>query len=301
MPDPDAGDGDKANLTCSMVAMSTVPETPARPRPPRVQHLLEVTRSERISPHMVRLVLGGPGFARIEFKTDTDQYIKLLFADPALGLERPYDMEALREELSPEQMPCTRTYTIRHVDHEREEIWVDFVIHGEEGIAGPWAAAAQPGDSISFFGPGSGYTPRAEADYHLLAGDESALPAIASALEAMPAQAQGTAFIEVHDSAEEQEISAPAGVELVWIHRGGDFTPETTQLQQRIEQLTIPEGDVQVFIHGERERMKQLRHLLVKERGMERKGMSLSAYWAYGRVEQEFQAEKRLPIGKIDD
>lgn len=279
--------------------MSTEAPSP-RPRRTRVQTVMEVIRTVRLSPHMVRVVLGGEGFRQLEFKDGTDQYIKLLFADPALGLERPYDMDALREELAPAQMPVSRTYTIRYADTENEQIWVDFVVHGDEGLAGPWAAAVQPGELISFFGPGSGYGPRPEADFHLLAGDEAALPAIAAALEAMEDHARGTAIIEVRDAAEEVQLTAPAGVDVKWLHRGGGFSPESARLVQHLQSLEIPEGDVQVFIHGEREQMKAVRRLLVQQRGMERRGMSLSAYWALGSYEDQFQAEKRMPIGNID-
>lgn len=275
-------------------------EPAAKPRKKREQRVLQVVRTERLTEHMTRLVLGGEGFDAIEFKDDTDQYIKLLFADPTLGLERPYDMDALREQLPSKQMPVTRTYTIRHIDRENKQIWVDFVIHGDEGLAGPWAAAAQPGDLISFFGPGSGYSPRAEADWHLLAGDESALPAIAASLEGMDPQARGVVLAEVRDASEEIALNAPAGVEVIWLHRGGDFTPETARLGEHLEAMEIPDGDVQVFIHGERKQMKQIRRLLVKERGLDRKAMSLSAYWAHGRIEDQFQAEKKTPAGNID-
>lgn len=261
---------------------------------------MEVVGTQRLTPHMVRVVLGGEGFRQLEFKDGTDQYIKLLFADPALGLERPYDMDALREQLPPAQMPVSRTYTIRHLDTEKEQIWVDFVVHGDEGIAGPWAAAVQPGEIISFFGPGSGYRPRAEADFHLLAGDESALPAIAAALEAMEDHARGAAIIEVRDGGEEMELKAPQGVEVRWLHRGGIFSPDNARLVKHLQDFEFPGGDVQVFIHGEREQMKAIRRLLVNERGFERRGMSLSAYWALGSQEDQFQAEKRLPVGNID-
>lgn len=283
-------------------------------RKKRTQHLLTVIRREQLSPHMVRLVLGGEGFENIEFRDleaentgertpCTDQYIKLLFADPSLGLERPYDLEALREQLPVEQMPVTRTYTIRYVDRESKQIWVDFVTHGDEGLAGPWAQQAGPGELISFFGPGAGYAPRNDADFHLLAGDESALPAIAAALEGMDRQARGLAVIEVHDSDEELPLDPPAGVDVVWLHRGGDFTPESTRLASYLETAELPdpeEQDIQVFIHGERAQMKLIRRLLVDGRGLPRKGMSLSAYWAHGRVEDEFQAEKKTSVGKID-
>lgn len=281
----------------------------------RVQHVLTVQDVKQLSPHMIRLVLGGPGFAAIEFKSvgespATDQYIKLLFlpqnletdaaAAQGVDLRRPYDMEALREQLSTEQMPVTRTYTIRHVDHAREQIWVDFVVHGDVGRAGVWAKQARLGDEISFFGPGSGYAPRAEAQWHLLAGDEAALPAIASALESMPEDARGVAVVEVRDATERQPLDVPAGMELIWLHREAEFSPETTMLAEYLEQLIVPEGDVQVFVHGERAQMKRIRRMLVDQKGLDRKAMSLSAYWAHGRIEDQFQAEKRTPVGQLE-
>lgn len=276
-------------------------ETPStRPRKPRVQTVMEVVEVQRLTAHMLRVVLGGEGFRQLDFKDGTDQYIKLLFADPALGLERPYDLDSLREHLAVAQMPVTRTYTIRHIDQPNQQIWVDFVIHGDQGVAGPWASTVQPGEKVSFFGPGGGYAPRPEADFHLIAGDESALPAIAATLETMQADARGTAIIEVRDSQEELQLEAPEGVDVVWLHRGGEFSRDSTRLVPYLQQLQIPEGDVQVFIHGEREQMKAVRRLLVQERGMDRRELSLSAYWALGRYEDQFQAEKRLPIGKID-
>ena len=81
----------------------------------------------------------------------------------------------------------TRTYTVRSWAPAARELTLDFVVHGDEGLAGPWAQQAQPGQQVRFLGPGGAYSPSQDADWHLLAGDESALPAIAAALEAMPA------------------------------------------------------------------------------------------------------------------
>ncbi len=210
-------------------------------------------------------------------------------------------MEALRDRLPKHQMPTTRTYTIRHIDREAEQIWVDFVTHGDEGLAGPWAERAQPGDPISFFGPGSGYSPRPDADWHLLVSDEAALQAIARSVESMSLDASGLVLVEVRSEEERQQIDAPAGVEVRWLYRGADFTPETTVLADEIRRTELPPGDVQAFVHGERAQMKEIRRHLVKERGLSRKELSISAYWAYGRKEQDFQAEKKTPAGQIDD
>ncbi|MEV4899969.1 siderophore-interacting protein [Citricoccus sp. NPDC055426] len=275
---------------------------PVRSRPPRQPKppvLMEVVATERLSAHLVRLTLGGPGFEVYQDRDATDKYIKLMFADPALGLSMPYDMEQLRETLPPEKMPVRRTYTVRAVDQEAGTLTVDFVVHGEQGLAGPWAAQAQVGDPVTFGGPGGMFNPDPEVDWHLLAGDESAIPAIASALEAMPGSASGIAIIEVAGPEDEIPLSAPEGIEVRWLHRGDIFSPESTKLAHAVIETPWREGSVQVFAHGEREMVKDLRRYLSDVRGVDRKSMSLSAYWAYGRAEEAFQAEKSEPIGQI--
>lgn len=267
------------------------------PRPPRPQHVLEVLSSERIAPSMVRVRLGGEGLATFAPNDCTDAYVKLVFAKPELGLEPPYDMAALRERLSPEDVPVTRTYTLREVG--AGGLVIDFVVHGDEGLAGPWAVSAQPGDRIACSGPGGAYAPDETADWHLFAGDESALPAIARSIEALPADARGVAVIEVRDASEEVAIATPAGVELRWLHRGAARRETIGLLAQTVSTLEWPAGRVHAFVHGERESMKAMRDELFTRRGLERSQVSLSGYWAQGRTEDRFQAEKREPIGVV--
>lgn len=261
--------------------------------------MLEVQERIRLSPHLVRIVAGGPGIANVEDNGCTDAYSKMLFADPESELTPPYDMAELRQRLAPEEMPSIRTYTIRRFDLANGSIWIDFVTHGDEGIAGPWADAAQPGDPVVLAGIGGGYAPDADADWHLLAGDESALPAIASALEAMRPDAGGAALIEVDSEAEHLELTAPDGIEVTWLHREGREAGTTTLLADAVRALAWRDGRVQVFAHGERGAMKSLRPYFTDERALDRSQLSLSAYWAHGRREDAFQAEKREPIGQI--
>lgn len=275
----------------------TVPDRPRRPQRPQI--VLEVIERIRLTPHLVRIVAGGPGITAVENNGFADAYTKMLFAPAEAGLTPPYDMEQLREELPIDLLPSTRTYSIRRFDLEAGRIWIDFVTHGDEGIAGPWAAGAQPGDPVVLGGIGGGYAPDPTADWHLLVGDESAIPAIAVALEVMPADAVGTAFLEVQDESEQLELAAPAGVELRWLHRGEQAAGTTDLLVDAVHALEWPAGRVQVFAHGERGAMKQLRPLLTDERGLDRAQLSLSAYWAYGRREDAFQAEKREVVGQI--
>lgn len=249
------------------------------PRVPRPSIDLEVVATERLSADLVRVTLGGPGMAAFENRPETDKYVKLKFTTPA-----------------PESAPVTRTYTVRRVDPVAGTLDIDFVVHGDEGLAGPWAARAQVGDTIALLGPGGGYTPDTAADWHLLAGDLSALPAIAANLEALPADAVGRAFIEVDSDDAILPLTAPAGVEVEWVV---DATHDPEALAAVVRQCDWRTGDVQVFAHGERESMKALRRVLFDERGLDRARVSLSGYWARGRTEDRFQAEKREPIGQI--
>ncbi|MCT9820963.1 siderophore-interacting protein [Microbacterium sp. W1N] len=246
-------------------------------RPPRPTLEFEVVASERLSAHLVRITLGGDAFAQFEDRPETDKYAKLKFA-------------------TPDGHPVTRTYTVRRVDHDARTLQIDFVVHGDEGLAGPWAAAAQPGDRVSLMGPGGGYRPDPEADWHLLAGDLSAVPAIAAALEALPADAEGVAVIEIDAPDAELPLTAPAGVAVLWL-----VEPEhdAERLASALRTLPWREGRVQVFAHGERESMKAIRRVLFDERELDRGQVSLSGYWARGRTEDRFQAEKREPIGQI--
>jgi NADPH-dependent ferric siderophore reductase len=264
-----------------------------RGRAGRPQLVLEVVRTERLSPHLVRVIAGGPGFAQFRNNEFTDRYVKLLFADPATGLEPPYDLEQIRAE-RPQDLPRVRTYTVRWVDEAAGEIALDFVLHGDEGIAGPWADRAEPGDRLVLNGPGGGYAPDPAADWHLLAGDLSAAPAIAAALEAMPGDAVGHALIQVEEPTDVADLSHPAGVELTWIQGGGE-----TALLDAVRELGWRGGAVQAFVHGERGSVKALRRHLTDDRAIDRSRLSISAYWAQGRVEDQFQAEKREPIGQI--
>jgi NADPH-dependent ferric siderophore reductase len=268
-----------------------------RARPARPQAVLAVLGREQLSPHTVRITAGGPGFEALRMNEFTDKYAKILFVDPALGLTPPYDLAALRESLPPGQQPVTRTYTLRRADPRRQEVTIDFVVHGDEGIAAPWAARAEPGDVLTMSGAGGAYRPDPASDWHLLAGDESALPAICSALEALPDDARGLAYLETSDPGEYLDAKPPAGVEVVWLHRPHPGSQPGLLAGAVLAGPWLP-GRADVFAHGERESMKAIRAAL-KTRLGDGDQMSLSGYWAAGRTEDVFQSEKRQPIGQI--
>ncbi|MFJ5090212.1 siderophore-interacting protein [Streptomyces sp. NPDC088674] len=254
-------------------------------------HSGQVLRTEQLTPHMVRVVFGGDGLAEFAADEYTDHYIKLIFPREGVTYPEPFDMGQVRADFPREQWPVTRTYTVRRWDGAARELTVDFVVHGDEGLAGPWAAAAKPGDVLYFAGPGGGYRPEAEASSHLLAGDESALPAIAAAVENMPADAKGDVLVEVADATEEQKLDVPAGVNLTWLHRGE--RPAGEALVAAVRTVECDPATVQVFVHGEAGFVKDLRRHLRLDRGISRDRLSISGYWRLGHNEDGWQASKR--------
>ncbi len=266
-------------------------------RPARPQAVLTVESTEWVSPTIVRVVAGGSGFSALTMDNSTDAYVKLLFVKPEQGLEPPYDEADLRERLDPEDWPVRRTYTLRWVDPENQRLAIDFVVHGDEGVAAPWARRAKPGDALVASGAGGGYAPDPTADAYVFIGDESALPAICAALEALPEGARGLAYLQVGEESGRIELPGPAGIVRTWLVAPAD---RATLLADAVQAGPWPEGRVQVFAHGERESMKAVRAVL-KERGVAREELSLSGYWALGRTEDAFQTEKRQPIGRIGD
>ncbi|KMS89410.1 FAD-binding protein [Streptomyces regensis] len=265
-------------------------------RKPRKPHTAQVVRTERLTPHMQRVVLGGEGLAGFAADTCTDHYVKLLFGAAGVTYPEPFDPERIRAEFPREQWPVTRTYTVRAWDPGQRELTLDFVIHGDEGLAGPWALRARPGDTVRFMGPGGAYAPDPGADWHLLAGDESALPAIARALETLPAGARAHAFIEVSGPEEEQKIDT--GVPVVWLHRGD--RPVGEALLEAVRGLEFPEGRPHAFVHGEASFVKELRRLLRVERQIPREDLSISGYWRLGHNEDGWQASKREWNARIE-
>lgn len=264
---------------------------PDQPRRTPSQAVLSVQRVEQVSPDLVRITAGGDGYEAFTDNVFSDKYVKILFADPRHGLTPPYDLAQLREE-SPEKLPTRRTYTVRAADAEQQRLVIDFVVHGDEGVAGPWARSAQIGDTLVVSGAGGGYLPAPGTPWHLLIGDHTALPAISSAVEAMDADAVGHVILTVADPADRLLPEAPAGVTVRW-------TDSDDELLAVLAELPWGEGHPGVFAHGERGTIKAVRALL-KQRDVPRESLSISAYWARGRAEDQFQAEKREPIGQIE-
>lgn len=267
----------------------------ASPRRSPAQTTLEVLEKTWLTPGLVRVTLGGPHLADFPDRAEADKYAKLYFPPAGSTLEPPYDLAALRTEVPLDELPTMRTYTLRRVDLARGRIDIDFVVHGDTGVAGPWAANARPGDQLTISAPGGGYSPDLDADHIVLVGDESAIPAISAIVEILPAEARATVVLEARSA--DHRAALPASPATVsWIDE--DHDAPGSRLVAAVTALEWPAGRVQVFAHGERGAMKELRRVF-SARGVDRADLSLSAYWAAGRTEDAFQAEKRLPIGQI--
>jgi NADPH-dependent ferric siderophore reductase len=260
-------------------------QAPRRPRTPR---LATVLRTSRPTPHLVRVVLGGEGLAGFA-PEHTDSYVKLVLPPAGAPYAAPFDVEQVCSEHPAELWPCLRTYTVRAWDAAAGELTLDVVVHGDEGVAGPWAVAAAPGDPVHLLGPGGAYVPADDVDWHLLVGDETALPAIAASLDRLPAGVQARVFVEVADAAEEQDLDVPAGADVEWVHRAG---PPGAALVAAVLAAELPEGAVHAFVHGEAGLVRDLRRFLRVERLVPRERLSASGYWRLGRTDEGWRAEK---------
>jgi len=267
-------------------------------RPKRRVLQTRVRDVRRLTPHLIRVVVGGEDLEGFAAGTFTDHYVKLLFPPPGATYAVPYDVEQVRAELPPEQWPVTRTYTVRAWDAHAGELTIDFVHHGDEGLAGPWAAAAAEGDEVLLLGPGGAYSPDPAAAFHLFAGDLSALPAIAVALERLPATAVGAAVLEVPDATDEVPLEAPDGVPVTWLHTGERRPGE--RLVDAVRGLAWPGGDVQAFVHGEAGAVREMRRYLRIERGMSLDRLSVSGYWRLGVNDEGWRAGKREWAAQVE-
>lgn len=231
---------------------------------PRTPIHAVVESTQRLTPHMVRVVLGGDDLASFTPLEFTDQYVKLKLAGR------------------------TRTYTVREWDAAAGRMTIDFVVHGDTGVAGPWALAAGPGDPIELAGPGGAYAPDPAADWHLLAGDEAVLPAIAAALQRIPEDVPVLVVVEVAGAGEEVPLSSPGDLRLRWLHRDAGHPG----LVEAVAALEFPAGAVCGFVHGEAGVVRELRRHLLADRGVPRDALSISGYWKRRLDDEAWRALK---------
>ncbi len=258
-----------------------------------LQIALKVSRKEYITPHYIRVFLEGEEVAKL---ADTTIGINNKILIPPKGTDKVYfpqlDPETRRWKPQPPALASIiRTYTHRGIDLAKNEIWIDFVAHGDEGPASKWAIEAQKGDSLGVMmkkGKRTLYTP---ASHYLLIGDATAIPVLASILEDLPSTATGTCIIEVHSKEDEQTLYTRAAIQFIWLHNP---QPQNgSRLTEVCKAQPLPEKDRFAYIAAEFSSVKALRHYLRKEQEWARDELYAFSYWKAGKAENESASSRR--------
>jgi NADPH-dependent ferric siderophore reductase len=261
-------------------------------RAPRRALLTEVLETSWLTPRMIRVVLGGDDLAGFTAGEFSDHYVKLQLPAPGASYSAPFDVEQVRAELPRELWSRTRTYSVRAWDRERQRLTIDFVYHGDHGVAGPWAAAAKPGDRLQLVGPGGAYVPDPEADWHLMIGDASVVPAISASLARIPARVPVHVLIEVDGHEDELPLTTPGDLHVQWLHHPHTDRDEISPLIGALERLPFPAGAVHAFVHGEASTVRAIRRHLLVDRGLPPAALSVSGYWKRSRTEEGWREDK---------
>ena len=260
--------------------------------PIRIRELF-LLRREYVSPRMVRLTLGGPNLAVPTFEAHVaDEHVKLLFPNEDGVLAVPIQLENFLDWIDPQ--PVSRDYTIRAHRPEAAggsgEVDIDLVVH-EGGLASTWATTAELGSGIWVAGPPRGVVIPDEFTWQAYVGDETALPAIARRLEELPRTQRGVAIIEVADDAEEQQIDAPDGIEIIWLHRDGIEAGASTLLSDAVATIEIPRDEpAYVWGAGETFAMKPVRRW-ARAAGLGKDQHDVLGYWRRGASGSEHDHE----------
>ncbi|MFI6025751.1 siderophore-interacting protein [Amycolatopsis magusensis] len=248
------------------------------PYPIRVREA-EVLRTSEVGAGLIRVTLGGPGTAGFEAHSP-DEHVKLIFPEPdgTLRLPEP-DGDMLRW---PRPSPTSREYTVRRYDPVTGELDLDVALH-DGGLGADWARSVRPGEVAHVAGPPGGLIVPHNYDRYLLAGDLTALPAIARWLEELPRTAAGWAFIEVADEREQIELHPPEDVEVHWLHRGGAPAGTSDVLEKAVRAVRVPEGErLYVWLAGEAGVLKPLRRWVRDELRLDRGDHDITGYWKRG-------------------
>lgn len=256
-------------------------------RPQKLRHpirmrLLQVKRVQALSPTLRRITLTGEdldGFLSASF----DDHVKL-FVPHATG-ERPALPSVGPEGLVfPEDRPRpeTRDYTPRRYDPDANELDLDFVL-GHPGPATDWASTAEPGHYLGVAGPrGSIVIPMA-FDWYLLAGDETALPAITRRLEELPASARAIVVVKTQGADGRIPLRGACAIEEHWIV-DGDGDAGDGAFVEALRGIPLPDGEGHAWAAGEYSDIKALRRHLVEERGIHKDRIRAASYWRKSAV-----------------
>ncbi|MGI4813268.1 MAG: siderophore-interacting protein [Janthinobacterium lividum] len=251
-----------------------------RVRHPLKARLLQVKRVQHVTPHLVRITLSGDdleGFQSASF----DDHIKVFFpvpgaakpVMPALGPDGPVLVDAAAR-------PVARDFTPRRYDAAAGELDIEFALHAG-GPATTWAAQAKVGQYLGIGGPRGSMIIPTGFDWHLLIGDETALPAIARRLEELPASTRVASLIEVADPSARIEFKTNAELYAQWCYRRGSTDGETG-LPAALRQMFRPDGEGYVWAAGESTVIRAVRKILCDEQGIDKHRIRAASYWKRG-------------------
>ncbi|MCY1219575.1 NADPH-dependent ferric-chelate reductase [compost metagenome] len=270
------------DFTTTASSSNTPDRTPRRVRHELRFRQLTVKTVQRVTPHLIRITLTGDaleGFTSPGF----DDHAKLFFPDaatgqltlPTAGPDGPVWPEGGR--------PAMRDYTPRRHDAQANTLEIDFALH-DAGPATQWAEQAKPGDIVGVGGPRGSFIVPTEFDWHLLIGDDTALPAISRRLAELPAGARVVVLAEVDSAADEIPFETQAELTLRWVHREGAAPGLSPVLVDTLKTMVLPAGDFHAWVGCESAIAKALRAHLVGERGANPKWVRASGYWRRGAV-----------------
>ena len=244
--------------------------TPAPTKPRKPRYPATVKRVEHLTPRMVRVTFTSPELADFAWNGPA-AHIKLIFGTmPEPGSDAP--------------RPTMRTYTPRRFDRDTRELDVDIMLHGD-GPASNWAAQAAVGQTLTIAGPGRNYLVDPSADWFLLAGDDTAIPAISTILEALPPTARATVFIEVVDRDDECELPAHRNAKVIWLHRGSDPRHAGGPLEASLRNLALPDGSGRIYVACEAGAMRRIRAHLLADKTINREHVITRGYWKLGATD----------------
>jgi NADPH-dependent ferric siderophore reductase len=250
-----------------------------------LRRTLEVLSVKRITPHMQRIVFGGEEL-RGFISAGPDDHVKLALPNangelvfPTMGPNGP--------EFPAGVLPSPlRDYTPRGYDAARNELIVDFVIHGD-GPASTWAEQATPGQRIAMGGPRGSFIAAEDFDRYVLVGDETALPAIGRWLDEMHAGTQVHVLAEIPEAADRQPLPSQAPFTVTWLARDGADGASSDLLERALRELPDSPGDTFYWIAAESRRARGMRKYLAEERGVPKEWIRATGYWKAGGAEEE--------------
>lgn len=241
---------------------TSVPTTAGKKRP---RYRAVVKRVLRLSPRMLSITFCGEDLLRFEWNGPAS-HIKLIFDGGSHDANN---------------RPVMRTYTPRRYDITTGELDVEFVLHGN-GPAADWARDAAPGMALTISGPGRGYIVDTAADWYLLAGDETAIPAIATILEVLHLRKPVYVFLEVADPAERRVVGGVAPELIFWLYSAEDSRQSGQLLQEALQSMPLPSGSGCVYVGCESGAARAIRRLLLIERGLSATRVTTRGYWKLG-------------------